>query len=37
VDIDNPATGEQFMLTLKEVTLLVHRGGPDRTLSASRA
>jgi ribonucleoside-diphosphate reductase alpha chain len=27
VDIDNPATGEQFTLTLKEVTL----PGPDRT------
>ena len=31
VDIDNPATREQFTLTLKEVTLPVHGGGADRT------
>jgi len=32
VDIDNPATREQFALTLKEVTLPVHGGGADRTV-----
>jgi ribonucleoside-diphosphate reductase alpha chain len=32
VDIDNPATGEQFTLTLKEVTLPVHGSGTERMI-----